>query len=83
MGKDRLQPQWPHEQCVTVTSLDDPCLFECINCSMSHGKIPAFQGLAGAPSYVLNCTPGNVSEIEIMKRTTNLTCHIVFSSVLN
>jgi hypothetical protein len=49
--------QRPHEQCVTVTSLDDPCLVVGISCSMSHGKITASQGLAGAPSYIPDSTP--------------------------
>ena len=47
--------QWPHEQCGTVTYLDDPCRVVGIGCS--RGKITASQGLAGAPSYVPVSTP--------------------------
>ena len=57
--------QRPHEQCVTNTSLDDPCLVVGFSCSMSHGKMTASQGLAGAPSCVPNLTP--VRECFIVK----------------
>ena len=41
--------------------LDDLCLVVGISCSLSHGKITASQGLAGAPSYVPGSTPARLS----------------------